>query len=297
MSSLPCGLPAVDSQGPCWMPEMSLEPPPVKMLSLVLLITSVTEAWSAELPPFPKRTLLQSSAGPTGGAALNAVASPSSSNRPLGIGSPLPTVPGGGPKIFTGITALTMMETLEPAARVALLAVRKSPELSEAESNPSNEEIVQGNAGSGSWSVTTMPLAAPAPVFETVMVKEAVSPGWMTALVPSPVTVLLIARTGISVTLVDAEALGLLLKLPRFCASVKTTVAELVSVLGSPAWRARVSVKLNDAPGAMLATVAVLVPAAAWMASASRLPSRVSVNESLGLLVSRTRLGLSAELV
>src|SRR5262245_42394404 len=58
-----------------------------------------------------------------------------------------------------------------------------------------------------------------------------------------------------------------------------------------------VSVKLNDAPGAMLATVAELLPVAAWMASASMLPNRVLVNESLGLLRSSTRLGLSDELV
>src|SRR5207248_6197847 len=52
----------------------------------------------------------------------------------------------------------------------------------------------------------------------------------------------------------------------------------------------RVSVKVNDAPGATL-------PPPAAMASASRFPSRVSVNELLGLLVDRTRLGLSSELV
>src|SRR5262245_3636436 len=82
----------------------------------------------------------------------------------------------------------------------------------------------------------------------------------------------------------------MLLKLPRFWASVKATVEVLVSGLGSPAWMARVSVKVNDAPGATL-------PPPAAMASASRLPSRLSVNELLGSLADRTRLGLSVELV
>src|SRR5262249_53514918 len=144
--------------------------------------------------------------------------------------------------------------------------------------------------------VTRTLLAGPAPSLVTVTVKEAVSPGWITSGKPG-VTAFAISRCGSSVTLADAWAWMTLLKLPRFWARVKATVAVLVSGLGSPAWMGRVSVKVNVAPGAMLATVAVLLPVAAWMASASRFPSRVSVNELLGLLVSSTRLGLSDELV
>ena len=33
MSFLACGLESVNSHGPCWMPWVSLEPPPVKMSS------------------------------------------------------------------------------------------------------------------------------------------------------------------------------------------------------------------------------------------------------------------------
>ena len=53
---------------------------------------------------------------------------------------------------------------------------------------------------------------------------------------------------------------------------------------------ARVSMKLNDPPGATL-------PPPAATASVSRLPSSVSVKELLALFVSSTRLGLSVELV
>src|SRR3954454_1371811 len=105
-----------------------------------------------------------------------------------------------------------------------------------------------------------------------------------------PVAALEMVSSGSSVTLAAALALIRLPKLPRFWASVKTTVAELINGLGSPDWIARVSVKLNDPPGATL-------PPPAAIASASRLPSRLSLNELLALLVPRTRLGLSDELV
>src|SRR5207245_8640214 len=81
-----------------------------------------------------------------------------------------------------------------------------------------------------------------------------------------------------------------LLKFPRLCASVKTTVAELANGVGSPDWMARDSVKVNDPPGARL-------PPPAATASASRFPSNVSVNELLGSFTSSTRFGLSDELV
>src|SRR5262249_12908120 len=130
----------------------------------------------------------------------------------------------------------------------------------------------------------------------TVMVKEAVSPGWITSEKPG-VTALVISRCGSRVTLADAWAVMMLLKLPRFCARVKATVAVLIRGAGSPAWMAPVSVKVQTALWARLDTVAVLLALAAWMASASRFPSRVSVKKLLGLFVSSTRLGLSAELV
>src|SRR5580765_3734524 len=101
---------------------------------------------------------------------------------------------------------------------------------------------------------------------------------------------LLMFSSGRRVTLVEALALIRLVKLPRFWASVKTIAALFTSGVGSPAWMARVSVNVNDEPGAML-------PHPAAIASASRLPSKVSVNELLGLLVSSTRFGLSVELV
>src|SRR5262245_30249779 len=44
MSFLACGLEPVNSHGPFWMPWVSLEPPPVKMSSVLLLTLSVTKA-------------------------------------------------------------------------------------------------------------------------------------------------------------------------------------------------------------------------------------------------------------
>src|SRR5262249_12619128 len=79
---------------------------------------------------------------------------------------------------------------------------------------------------------------------------------------------------------------------PRSCASVKATVAVLVSGVGSPVWMVRVSVKLKEAPAGMLATVAELLLVKAWIASASRFANKESVNELFGSLVSRTRLGI-----
>ena len=82
---------------------------------------------------------------------------------------------------------------------------------------------------------------------------------------------MLIARCGTSVTLADALAVMTLLPVNAGdWTSVKPTDAVLVSGFGSPDWIARVSVKVNDPPGATL-------PPPAAMASASRFPSRVSV--------------------
>ena len=63
----------------------------------------------------------------------------------------------------------------------------------------------------------------PTPVFETVMVKEAVSPGWMTELVPLPVTVLVIVRCG------SVSLKGVLLRSALGAATVKVAVCTLGS--------------------------------------------------------------------
>src|SRR6266478_2093458 len=102
---------------------------------------------------------------------------------------------------------------------------------------------------------------------------------------------------GTRVTDDDAPAWMMLPKLPRFWSRLKAAADVSVSGVGSPGWMARVSVKVNDPPGATSP-----LPLASWMgmaamASASKLPSRVSLKESLELLGSRTRLGLSVELV
>src|SRR5262245_26193040 len=104
MSSLPCGLELVNSQGPFWMPWMSLEPPPWKMSSVVELTTSCTKLCPIELPKVPNRALLQSSPATAG----SLIAFPSNSKRPVGSGLPLPW-PGGVPKRSAGIGALTVI--------------------------------------------------------------------------------------------------------------------------------------------------------------------------------------------
>src|SRR5262249_10836882 len=91
------------------------------------------------------------------------LAFPSSSKRSKGTGSGgFWGLPGGGPKILWSIGALTTIVRVPPPGRVALLAVRRTSfasGVSEAESNPSFEVIVQFNAASfSSLSVTTMPL-------------------------------------------------------------------------------------------------------------------------------------------
>src|SRR5205809_4997487 len=178
------------------------------MSSVLELTWSVTKLCATALPPLPNRTLLQSSPVTLG----SSVALPSSSNRPLGRGSPLP-VPPSVPKMSKGTTALTVIEAVAPPARLELLAVRKPLELIEDEPNVLEATHQVSKVASGSWSVTSTLLAGPAPVFDTVMGKEAVSPGWMTS--PEPgVTALVISRLGSRVTLADAWALMTLLKLP-----------------------------------------------------------------------------------
>src|SRR5262249_68868 len=123
--------------------------------------------------------------------------------------------------------------------------------------------------------------------------------GLFTSLTPLPAMLIsaLTLRT-VAVAALEWMRLG---NAPRFCASVKTALDVSVRGVGSPAGRAGVSVKVNDAPGAREAGVAVLLPARAWTASASMSPNRLLVNESGSpapwFAEFSTRLGLSAELV
>src|SRR5881397_4068686 len=148
------------------------------MSSVLELTASVTKLWAVELPPLPKTALLQSSPATLG----SLTAFPSSSNNPGGSGSPLPAPVL--PNRSAGTTALTTTVTLAPAGSDASVAVRKSVELIVAESKVLEATPQLSRSGSGNWSVTTTFVAGPAPVLETVMVKEAVSPGWMTVIPP-----------------------------------------------------------------------------------------------------------------
>src|SRR5262249_46230368 len=188
MSSLPCGLLPVHSQGPDWMPRVSLEPPALKMLSLVVLMASLTKS-TARAPlalvvvPWKSLKTWSQSCEVLG---LSVVTLASSSKRPDGTTSgrvPLGVVP----KKFRGTRALTVIEMLAPPARLALSAVSNSLGLIEEVSKPfgSVESTYQASwllASSGSWSVRWTLRAVPAPVLLTVMVKEAVWPGVTVAL-------------------------------------------------------------------------------------------------------------------
>src|SRR5262245_6462525 len=258
MSFLACGLESVNSQGPFPMLCVSLEPPPVKMSSAVVLTASVTKlAAMAPLVLVPLTTSLKIWSQSCEVVVepdvprTPEVALPSSSNTPAATGSPLLVPPPVGPKMSRGIKALTVTDTLAPAARVKLLAVRKSLVLIEVVSNWLETFVQVSWSAAGSWSLTRTLVAGPAPSLVTVMVNEAVSPGWITSGKPE-VAGFEIGRCGTSGTLDEAWAVIWLLKLPRFWASVKTTVDVLVSGVGSPAWIARVSVKVNDPPGATL---------------------------------------------
>ena len=57
---MPCGLEPVNSHGPCWMPCVSLEPPPWKMSSVLELTLSVTKlpAIAALVGPLAKVALV-----------------------------------------------------------------------------------------------------------------------------------------------------------------------------------------------------------------------------------------------
>ena len=85
--------------------------------------------------------------------------------------------PASLPNRSAGTTALTTIVTLAPAGSEASVAVRKSVELIVAESKVLDATLQLSRSASGNWSVTTTFVAGPAPVLETVMVKDAVSPG------------------------------------------------------------------------------------------------------------------------
>src|SRR5262249_19542242 len=125
MSSLACGLESVNSHGPSWTPLVSLDPPAVKMSSPRELTASVANEGANEAPPPPKTALLQSSPATAG----SSIALPSSSNGPLGRFPVPPPEPGGSPKMFERMTALTVTDSVTPAASETLLAVNKSPGL------------------------------------------------------------------------------------------------------------------------------------------------------------------------
>src|SRR3954469_5557205 len=167
------------------------------MSSSLELTLSVTKLCAVEAPPLPNRTLSQSSPATVGSFS----ALPSSSNRPAGSGRPL-AVPPSLPNTSGGTTALTTIVTVAPAGRLASVAVRKSVGLTDAASNVLDATPQVSRSASGNWSVTETLVAGPAPVLETVMVNDAVSPGWI-VWTPS-VMALEMFSSGRSVTLVEA---------------------------------------------------------------------------------------------
>src|SRR5262249_20140405 len=137
---------------------------------------------------------------------------PSSSNRPSGTGSELGR-PAVLPKMPRGTTARTVIVAVGPAGRGASVAVSSPPLLMEPLKAPVYTAVQVNSLGSGRLSVTTTLVAGPAPVFETVIVKEAVSPGWIVLANPG-LTALAICTLGSKVTLVEAGARMILLKFP-----------------------------------------------------------------------------------
>src|SRR5262245_32886444 len=84
---------------------------------------------------------------------------------------------GGDPKTSNGTRALTVIDVVAPATRGELTAVRKSSSLIDAVSKVLESTRHVNTAPADNWSVTITPVAGPAPVLLTVMVKDAVSPG------------------------------------------------------------------------------------------------------------------------
>ena len=106
--------------------------------------------------------------------------------------SPLPAAAGRPEDVQRGSTALTVI-----GARGAGGEGRAGGRQEVAGADRGRVEGAGGDgpgsrSASGSWSVTTTLVAGPAPALVTVMVKEAVSPGWITS--NPPVTALVIVE-------------------------------------------------------------------------------------------------------
>src|SRR5262249_4960890 len=148
------------------MPETSLEPPAEKMLSLVVLMASLTKStaraplalvvvpwkslktWFQSCEPLDSTVVLPSSSKRLGGRPSGRLA--------LGV----------FPKKLRGTRALTVIDSLAPPTREALVAVSTSLLLIEAV--PNCEEVTDQASwllvSSGRLSVTTTLSAVPAPV-------------------------------------------------------------------------------------------------------------------------------------
>src|SRR5262249_6780361 len=176
MSSLPCGLPPVHSHCPDWMPRVSLEPPALKMLSLVVLMGSLTKSTARAplvlvLPAWESAKTWSQSCEVLG---LSVTTLPSSSKRFGGTGSGRLAL-GVFPKEFAGTRALTVIVAVTPPAREAAVPVSLgfAGLLVSMEVVKLMEVALQFSrllGSSGNTSVTTTLVAVPAPVFETVMV-------------------------------------------------------------------------------------------------------------------------------
>ena len=151
ISFLPCCGKFVNRHGPCCMPRVSSEPPPVKASSPLVLTASVTKLDAiAPLVLVPLTTSLKTWSQSCEVVvepdvpSNPVVALPSNSNTPAATGSPLPAPLPVVPKMSPGIVALRVTDVLAPAGRVALVAVRKSLVLIEAVSRV-KEVTLQAN--------------------------------------------------------------------------------------------------------------------------------------------------------
>jgi hypothetical protein len=102
----------------------------------------------------------------------------------------------GRDAMSSGTIALKVTETLPPPLSDALVAVAKPLALIDVVSNVVAPMLHTRMSAAGNWSVTTTLVTADAFMFVMVMVKAAVSPGWMTS---APVTVLVIVSGGLVV--------------------------------------------------------------------------------------------------
>jgi hypothetical protein len=106
----------------------------------------------------------------------------------------------GRDAMSSGMIALKVTETLPPPPSDAWMAVAKPLALIDVVSNVLAPPLHTRTSAAGNWSVTTTLVTADTFMFVMVMVKAAVSPGWMTS---APVTVLVIVSGGLVVVVVD----------------------------------------------------------------------------------------------